>query len=82
MLPRKIINKHDENRLKNEGNILASRDKIFRNNNLNYLLKKRYDFVSKHLSAKYNILELGCGAGHSKHFIKNCSLEKLYINNR
>ena len=31
MLPRKCINTHDENRLKNEGNILGSKNKILTN---------------------------------------------------
>ena len=75
MLPRKAINKHDENRLKNAGDILASKNKIFRNSNLNFLLKKRYDFVSKHLTENDEILELGCGAGHSRYFIKNKNLK-------
>lgn len=75
MLPRKCINNHDENRLANEGNILASKNKLFRNNNLNYLLKKRFSFISKHLNEDDKILELGCGAGHSKNFIKNKNLK-------
>ena len=71
MLPRKVINLHGENRLKNEGNIAASRNKIHTNRNLDFLLKKRFGFVEKNINKDDHILEIGCGAGHAKHYIKN-----------
>ncbi len=75
MLPRKVINKPEDNRLKNEGNIINSINKIETNTNLRYLLKKRFSFVEKHISENDKILELGAGAGHSKKFIKHKNLK-------
>ena len=81
MLPRKVINLHGENRLKNEGNIAASRDKIHTNRNLDFLLKKRFGFVEKNINKDDHILEIGCGAGHAKHYIKNKNLKISDITN-
>ena len=81
MLPRKVINLHGENRLKNEGNIAASRNKIHTNRNLDFLLKKRFGFVEKNINKDDHILEIGCGAGHAKHYIKNKNLKISDITN-
>jgi SAM-dependent methyltransferase len=70
MLPRKVINLHHENRLKNEGNILNALKKIDKNKNLNFLLKRRYSYIEKNIKGCDIVLELGCGAGHSKKYIK------------
>ena len=70
MLPRKIINLHHENRLKNEGNILSAIKKIETNKNLNFLLQKRFSYIENNIKGLTNVLELGCGAGHSKKYIK------------
>lgn len=75
MLPRKIHNNHKDNRLNNEGGIEKSINKIFKNRNLDFLLKKRYQFISKFLNEEDQILELGCGSGNSKHYIKNKNLK-------
>ena len=66
MLPRKVINFHHENRLKNEGNILSALKKIYKNKNLDFLLKRRFSYIEKNIKGCDDILELGCGAGHSK----------------
>lgn len=70
MLPRKVINKSYENRLKNQGNILNSIKKIYNNKNLDFLLKKRFSYIEKNIEGLNDILELGCGAGHSKKYLK------------
>lgn len=75
MLPKKIINHHSENKLKNEGNVLNARKKIHENNNLNFLLKKRYGFINKHLNINESALEIGSGAGHSKYYLNNKNIK-------
>ena len=70
MLPRKVINLYHENRLKNEGNIINALKKIDTNKNLDFLLKRRFSYVEKNIKGCDDVLELGCGAGHSKKYIK------------
>ena len=70
MLPRKVINLHHENRLKNEGNIINALKKIDTNKNLDFLLQRRFSYIEKNIEGLDNVLELGCGAGHSKKYIK------------
>jgi len=81
MLPRKIINCHKDNRLRNEGNILNSFKKFQKIKNLDFLLKKRFSYIKQHLNRNDNILEIGCGAGHSKHYIKDHNLKISDITN-
>lgn len=81
MLPRKIINEHHENRLQGEGNILNSLNKINFNKNLDFLLKKRFSYIEQYLNKDDTVLELGCGAGHSKHYIKNPNLKISDVTN-
>ena len=81
MLPRKVNNNHEDNRLKSEGDIVGSVNKAFKNKNVDFLLKKRFSFISKHLNEYDKILEIGCGAGHSKHYIKNKNLKISDITN-
>ena len=68
MLPRKVINLHHENRLKNEGNITNALKKIDTNKNLDFLLQRRFSYIEKNIKGLVDILELGCGAGHSKKY--------------
>ena len=70
MLPRKVINLHHENRFKNEGNIINALTKIDGNKNLDFLLQRRFSYIEKNIKGLADILELGCGAGHSKKYIK------------
>tara|TARA_B110001454_G_C12603012_1_gene385329 strand:- start:34 stop:825 length:792 start_codon:yes stop_codon:yes gene_type:complete len=81
MLPRKVINEHHESKLKGEGNILNSVKKITFNKNLDFLLKKRFSYIERYLKKDDMILELGCGAGHSKNYIKNKNLKISDITN-
>ena len=81
MLPKKVVNEHSENRLKNEGNITSSLNKIYQNKNLDFLLKKRFSYIEKNLGKDDLVLELGSGAGHSKKYIKNVNLKTSDITN-
>ena len=49
MLPRKVINLHHENRLKNEGNILNALKKVDKNKNLDFLLQRRFSYIEKNI---------------------------------
>tara|TARA_B110000881_G_C18475345_1_gene463614 strand:- start:13 stop:807 length:795 start_codon:yes stop_codon:yes gene_type:complete len=59
-------------------NIFLARKKIFSspNNNLNFLLKKRFGWMKKHLKNKKYIIELGSGNGCIKKILKN---EKIIL---
>ena len=56
--------------LDNEGNIINALKKIDTNKNLDFLLKRRFSYVEKNIKDCDDVLELGCGAGHSKKYIK------------
>jgi 2-polyprenyl-3-methyl-5-hydroxy-6-metoxy-1,4-benzoquinol methylase len=63
--------KHEENRMQNEGNVVESR-KTFMNkrfNNLDYLLKSRYEWMKPYLKKDMKIVDIGCGAGLSKLYL-------------
>lgn len=73
----KYIVTHEENRMKDEGNIKKARDNFIfrRTNNLYFLLKNRYDWIDKIIKEGDSVLEVGCGTGVSKFFIKTkCKL--------
>jgi len=63
--------KHEENIMNSEGNLSESRaqflDKRF--NNLDYLLRKRYEWMNKYLNPGMKIVEVGCGSGFSKLYL-------------
>ncbi len=63
--------KHEVNRMKNEGDIISARKNFFKFkfNNLNFLLKKRFNWMNKYLRNKNKIYELGSGAGFSRLYI-------------
>lgn len=67
----------NQNRMKNEGNVKASRKSFMNTKNkiLYQLIKQRFSWMNDYIpgSAK-NIIELGCGAGLSKQFIHNENL--------
>ena len=67
---------HEENKMKNEGNVLLAREQYYKYkpSNLVYLLKKRYSWMNKYISKEDKGIELGCGTGVAKDFIKNKSL--------
>jgi SAM-dependent methyltransferase len=78
------IPEHDKNLMKNEGDVEAARNYYFLNrpNNLNFLLKKRYEWMNKYISDNSKVIELGSGAGFAKEFIKSNNLLLTDINKK
>jgi len=72
-LPKKIYFHHSQNRMNDEGNILAAREYFFKkkNKNLFYLLKNRFSWMNNFINDEDNIIELGCGPAFVKEFINN-----------
>lgn len=64
--------KHDENRMKNEGDVDSAR-KFFmtgKNRILFYLIQQRFSWMNEYIKPTDEVVvELGCGAGLSKQFI-------------
>jgi SAM-dependent methyltransferase len=83
----KIINKirftPSSNRMKKMGDVTnaINQFKINKNTNLNFLLKKRFSWMNKFINLDDNGLEVGAGAGFSKHFIKNNNFKICDIEN-
>ena len=69
--------KHKENRMKNEGNIEGARKAFLTGENrvLYHLIRQRFSWMNKYIKKNDKvIIELGCGAGLSRQFIKNPKL--------
>lgn len=72
----KIVNKvyftHQENRMKNEGDVQKSINylKTSNNSNLKFLLSNRYDWMKKFIKNHHHGIEIGAGAGFSKIYLK------------
>lgn len=64
--------KHEENRMSHEGDVVYARENYYNNkpSNLYYLVKKRYSWMNKYIKESDIGIELGCGAGFGKDFIK------------
>ena len=63
--------KHEDNHMESEGNLADSR-RLFlseRFNNLDFLLRKRYEWMNHYLKPKMKVVEIGCGGGLSKLFL-------------
>ena len=75
--------KHADNRMLNEGNLIDAR-KLFlskRFNNLDYLLKSRFDWMNHYIKRNMKIVDIGCGAGFSKLYLsENILLTDLIKN--
>ena len=71
IIKKKIYFEHDQNLMKNEGDIQKAREYFYKkkNKNLYKLLENRYYWINKFLSDDDNILELGSGANLLKDFI-------------
>lgn len=65
--------KTTENRMKSVGDVEKARINFLtkRPANLSYLLEKRYAWMNDFIDNESNGIEVGCGAGLSKEFIKN-----------
>lgn len=62
---------HEENRMKNEGNVNLARSSFVNKkpSNLDFLLRKRYSWMNPFLKGKDNIYELGSGTGFSSFYL-------------
>lgn len=62
---------HDENRMKNEGDVASARKNFidYRFNNLEELLFRRFTWMNDFINSGDKIVEFGCGAGFSRLYI-------------
>jgi SAM-dependent methyltransferase len=68
---------HKDNRMMNEGDVVKARENYYRYkpNNLYFLLGKRFSWMNRYIKKGDRVLEVGCGTGVSKDFIrKDCKL--------
>ncbi len=74
---------HAQNRMQQEGNLEIARN-IFlkkRFNNLDYLLRQRFEWMNQYLEPHHKVLELGCGAGFSELYLKHKpTMSDAYLN--
>lgn len=65
--------KHDENRMKNEGDVNGARKNFLNNpsNNLKFLVEQRYKWMNDYIDENSRGIEVGCGTGVSKFYIKS-----------
>ncbi len=75
--------KNNDSLMKNIGNLLEARNRFLKakQNNLLFLLSKRYIWMNRYIGNKKNVYELGAGAGFSKFFIKNKNLKLTDVTN-
>ena len=61
-----------DNLMKHEGDVIRARTLFYSNklNNLHLLLKNRFDWMNRFISSDFIGLEVGCGTGVSKDFIR------------
>lgn len=64
---------HEKNLMANEGDVAHARDLFLKDrfNNLNYLHKKRYEWMNDYLMDGMKIVEIGCGAGFSQLYLSH-----------
>ena len=80
--PNKIYFHHSQNRMGNEGNIIASRKYFFskKSRNLYHLLKNRFSWMNNFIKEDDNIIELGSGPALVKEFINNKNFKPQIMN--
>ena len=63
---------HSDNRMKHEGDVERAREHFFSSSspNLRHLLQSRFSWMNKYIPPHGRGLEVGCGTGISKEFIK------------
>ncbi len=64
--------KHSENLLAHEGDVVFARENYYRYRpaNLEFLLKKRFSWMNDFIKKGDKVLEVGCGTGISRDFIR------------
>lgn len=65
--------KGKKNRLTSVGDVSSSRENFYQKkpNNLFFLLKNRYEWMNDHIESNDTVLEVGCGMGLSKEFLRD-----------
>lgn len=83
LLPRTFFPRHEENRMKSEGDVARARDFFLarRPSNLSFLLEQRYGWMNEYLEGRKTVIELGSGAGFSREFIRNPNLKLTDVAN-
>ena len=68
---------HDENKMKNEGDVEAARRFYYEKQpkNLRFLLHQRFDWMNSYCEGKESIIEVGSGSAFSREFIRNSSFK-------
>lgn len=79
MLKRAYHPRHDQNRMRHEGDVALARRQYLAGRvpeNLRHLLRGRYEWMNEFIRAGDMGLEVGCGTGLSKQFVR---CEKYYL---
>lgn len=73
MLKHSYQPRHDENRMRHEGDTLRARRYYFdgADQNLKQLLRRRFDWMNQFIAPHEIGVEVGCGTGLSREFIRN-----------
>lgn len=73
LLPSTYFPTHEENRFANEGDVAGARAFFLerRPRNLEFLLRKRYEWMNAYLEPGQRVVEFGAGSGLSKEFIRH-----------
>jgi SAM-dependent methyltransferase len=78
MLKQSYCPRHHENRMRHEGDTLRARRHYFASasHNLKRLLRRRYEWMNRFIDRDHVGVEIGCGTGLSKEFIR---AERYYL---
>lgn len=70
---REYFPKHSENWMSHEGDVVYAREEYYKNKspNLFYVIRKRYVWMNEYIKEDHSGIELGCGTGVGKDFIKS-----------
>lgn len=74
-LKKEFIPPHGVNRMRDEGNVEKARKNFLNNpgNNQRFLLENRYNWMNEYINKNAEGMEVGCGTGISKWYIKSKS---------
>ena len=78
LLKNEYFPKNDENLMNNVGNVKLARENFLekRPSNLDFLLNKRFEWMNTHIGSSMKGIEVGCGHGLSKEYIKKFGVPK------